>query len=193
MMEVFSTLGVVCSGLETLGIQNCEHWETLSMLSATAQQSLQQLHVALCESRGRESFPQFPNLRKLHVRYLSGTNVMQSVTSLQRAALALTDFRLSSYHCCPVSDVSLQVLSNHASGLEILDLDLQERGFTPTAVVALAKRCSNLKTLTLMCGAGVDDAPVEAFARHCLRLEALQLWGRFTDASLSAVATHCGS
>jgi hypothetical protein len=60
------------------------------------------------------------------------------------------------------------------------------------AVVSLAERCTNLKTLALLCGDTVNHAVVEAFALSCTRLEGLQLWGTFGSASLSAVATHGG-
>jgi hypothetical protein len=192
-MQVFSILGVVCSGIQTLRMERCEHWETLNMLGSAAQQSLQELVVVHCESRGCESFPQFPNLRKLRASYLGGANVaVQSMTRLLGAAPGLTDLRLNSLLWCPINDESLEVLSNHASGLEILELDIQPQRFPPAAVVSLTERCSNLKTLVVRCGNEIEDAAVEAFAVHCPRLEGLQMWGRFSDVSLSAVATHCG-
>jgi hypothetical protein len=192
-MQVFSILGVVCSGIQTLRMERCEHWDTLSMLGSAAQQSLHEVVVAYCESRGCESFPQFPNLRKLRASYLGGANVAaHSMTRLLTATPGLTDLRLNSLLWCPINDESLEVLSNHASGLELLELDIQPQRFAPAAVVSLAGRCSKLKTLILRCGNEIEDAAVEAFAVHCPRLEGLQMWGRFSDASLSAVATHCG-
>jgi hypothetical protein len=192
-MQVFSNLGVVCSGIQTLRMERCEHWETLNTIGSAVQQSLHEVVVAYCESRGCESFPQFPNLRKLRASYLGGANVAaHSMTRLLTATPGLTDLRLNSLLWCPISDESLEVLSNHASGLELLELDIQPQRFAPAAVVSLAERCSNLKTLVVRCGNEIEDAAVEAFAVHCPRLEGLQMWGRFSDASLSAVATHCG-
>jgi hypothetical protein len=192
-MQVFSALEVVCSGIQTLTMEHCARWETLSMLGLTSQLSLRKFLLSHCGSSGCESLPLFPSLRTLHVKYLGDPKVVQSLTSLVRAAPALTDLRLTCFTWNCASDVFLQVLSNHAAGLEILDLHLHEQHFAPAAVIPLAGRCSNLKTLNLLYRGGIDDAVVEAFARHCSRLEALQLRGDFTAASLSAVAVHCGA
>jgi hypothetical protein len=55
---------------------------------------------------------------------------------------------------------------------------MEHHDFKPMAVVSLAERCINLKTLALLCGDKVNDAVVEAFALSCTRLEGLQLWGK---------------
>jgi hypothetical protein len=191
--RVSSAFSVTCSGLQKLRVERCEHWEPQSVLWAAVQLSLQELTITGCVvSRRWESCPPLPNLRRLHGRHLYGTHVIESVAGLLIAAPNVTDFRLSSAVLCPVSDASLQILSNNASQLEILELDIQCQEFTPTAVIPLARRCSNLKMLDLTCGVGVNDAAVEAFALHCSRLEGLQLRGEFTAAALSAVAQHCG-
>jgi hypothetical protein len=191
-VTVFSTLAMACSGIQALRIENCEYWETLSVLGEATLQTLQELVVESCETHDCDSYPQFTNLQKLHVRYLGGVDVKQSVTSLLKAAPNLADLRLSSRVCCPISDEGLHMLSNHAAGLETLELTMERQEFTPAAVVCLAERCSNLKTLVLLYGDGISDVAVEAFALHCRRLEGLQLWGEFTAALLSAVAMHCG-
>jgi hypothetical protein len=135
----------------------------------------------------------FPNLRHLY-----GAEVLQSVTSLLRAAPNVTVLPLSSFVQCLVNDQILQIiLSNHAAGLEIFELSIQlddrSYAFTSAAVVTLAERCSNLKTLDLTCGDAVDATAIEAFALHCGQLEGLQLWKEFTAASLAVVAAQCGS
>jgi hypothetical protein len=192
--RVFSALSLpaACNGLQKLMIERCEHWETLSTLGAAAQRSLQELIMTGCDSRGGESYPPLLNLRRLHVRHLRGARVVESITSSLKGAPNLTDLRLSSAILCPLSDASLQILSKHAVRLEVLELDIGRQEFTPTVVISSARRCSNLKMLDLMCGVGVNDAAVEAFALHCSRLEGLQLRGEFTAAALSAVALHCG-
>jgi hypothetical protein len=192
--RVFSALSLpaACSGLQKLTIERCEHWETLSTVSAAAQQSLQELVMTGCDSRGGESYPPLLNLRGLHVRHLRGARVVESITSPLKAAPNLTDFRLSSAARGPINNESLHILCNQAARLEILELDIQHQEFSPTAVISLAQRCSNLKMLDLTCGVGVSDAAVEAFALHCSRLEGLQLRGEFSAAALSAVALHCG-
>jgi hypothetical protein len=191
-VTVSSTLAMTCSGTQALRIENCEYWETLSVLGEAALQTLQELAVESCETHDCESYPQFTNLQKLHVRYLGGAGAKQSVTSLLKAAPNLTDLRLCSRVCCPISDESLHMLSNHAAGLEVVELTMEHQEFTPAAVVSLAKRCRKLKTLVLLYGDGISDVAVEAFALHCRQLEGLQLWGAFTAALLSAVAVHCG-
>jgi hypothetical protein len=188
IVKVFSTLATSCSDLHRLYIKDCEHWEAVSMLSASAQQSLEELIVAYCDGDCWMSYAQFPNLRKLHVRNTKGTDIIQSVTSLLIAAPNLTDLRLSSFSVCPVDNTSLQVLSSNAAGLKILELSVQRQAFTFAAVVSLAERCSNLKTLALMCGDGVNDLAVEAFALYCSQLEGLQLSGTFTAESLNVVS-----
>jgi hypothetical protein len=191
--RVFSTLVVACSGVQRLELQDCAGWEAVSTLSALAQQSLKELILDCCTSRGWVSRARFANLRKLHVRYLTGMEDVPSVISLLNAAPNLTDFQLWSASVCPINNTSLRILSNHAAALEILVLDSPHQEYSSAAVVSLAERCTNLKTLRLMCGYGVDDAAVEAFARHCSRLEGLQLWGPFSSESLTAVALHCGA
>jgi hypothetical protein len=196
--KVYSTLLVACSGLQKLVIENCNEWETFCTLGAEAQLALQELIVVDCQSIGWKSYPRFPNLRKLHLRHLYGAEVLHSVKSLLRAAPNVTDLRLSSFVQCLVNDEILQtILSNHAAGLEIFELSIQlddrSYAFTSAAVVALAERCSNLKTLDLTCGDAVDATAIEAFALHCGQLEGLQLWKEFTAASLAVVAALCGS
>jgi hypothetical protein len=191
--RISSAFSVTCSGLQKLRIERYQHWEPQSALRAAVQLSLQELIITGCVVSSRwESFPPLPNLRRLHVRHLYGTHVIEPVASLLIAAPNVTDFRLHSAVLCPVSDASLQILSNNVPQLEILELNIQRQEFTHTAVISLARRCSNLKMLDLMCGVGVNDAAVEAFALHCSRLEGLQLRGVFTAAALSGVALHCG-
>jgi hypothetical protein len=191
--RVLSMLALTCSGLQALKIEDCPGWKMVGPLSASVQQSLQDLIVV--NSDGGHSWQPcalFSNLRKVYLSDLEGADVAQSVTSLLNAAPGLTDLRLSSYNqFCPISDESLQVLSNHAAGLDVLELDIQHQEFSPSALASLAERCTNLKTLSLFCGGEVNDTVVTAFARHCLRLEGLQLWGNFSAALLSAVAVHC--
>jgi hypothetical protein len=191
--SVFSTLAAACSGLRVLKMEDCDDWDMVSTLGASVQQSLQNLTIAYCTGRPWESEARFPNLQTLHVRYLNKTDVMQSVICLLKAAPNLTDLRLSSFTYCPINDEGMLILSNHAAGLATLELDIQHQEFTPVAVVSLAERCCNLKTLALLCGNGVNSAAVEAFAVSCLQLEGLQLWGSVTAVSVSAVAMHCGS
>jgi hypothetical protein len=195
MARVLPTLALTCSGLQALEMEDCPGWDMVSSLSASAQQSLQDLIVANSDSgQSWEPCALFSNLRKVYLRDLEGADVAQSVTSLLNAAPRLTDLRLSSYNqFCPISDESLQVLSNHAAGLEVLELDIQRQELSSTALASLAARCTSLKTLSLFCGGEVNDAVVEAFARHCLRLAGLKLWGRFSAVALSAVAVHCRS
>jgi hypothetical protein len=157
-VTVFSTLAMACSGIQALRIENCEYWETLSVLGEATLQTLQKLVLESCGTHDCESYPQFTNLQTLHVGYLGGVGVKQSVTSLLKAAPNLTDLRLSSRVSCPISDESLHMLSNHAAGLEVLELTMEHQEFTPAAVVSLAVRCRNLKTLVLLYGDGISDA-----------------------------------
>jgi hypothetical protein len=176
-------------------MEDCQHWETVGTLNPIAQQSLQELVLGYCDGRW-ESDARFPNLQKLHLRYLTGVEIPPSVTSLLKATPNLTDFRLSSFYESPIDATSLQTLSNHAAGLEVLELTIQQQGFTPAAVTSPAQRCHNLSTLALVCGDGVNHAAVEAFARHCRQLEGLWLSGTLFAVSLSSlpvVALHCGS
>jgi hypothetical protein len=196
--EVYPALSVACSSLRKLVIEKCNEWETFCTLGAEAQLALQELVVEDSQSIGWKAYPRFPNLRKLHLRHLYGAEVLQSVKSLLRASPNVTDLRLSSFVQCLVNDEILQIiLPNHAAGLEIFELSIQlddrSYAFTSTAVVALAERCSYLKTLDLTCGEAVDATAVEAFALHCGQLEGLQLWNEFTAASLAVVAAQCGS
>jgi hypothetical protein len=191
--RVLSTLAGVCDNLEILEIENCQHWEALSTFSALLRRSLQQLTIAYCDGHYWEPCAQFDNLRKLYVQNLYGMNVTQSMTSLLNAAPNLTDLRLSSYTQCPINDECLHILSNHAARLEILELDIEHQVFSPAAVISLAERCIQLKTLALLCGRSVNDTAVAAFALHCDRLEGLQLSDAFTVASLAALGMHCGS
>jgi hypothetical protein len=192
MARVLPTLALTCSGLQALKMEDCPGWKMVSSLSASAQQSLQDLIVVNSDGgQSRQPCALCSNLRKVYLRDLEGADVAQSVTSLLNAA---PDLRLCSYNqFCPISDESLQVLSNHAAGLEVLELDIQRQVFSFAALASLAERCTNLKTLSLFCGGEVNDAVVKAFARHCLRLAGLKLWGNFSAASLSAVAVHCRS
>jgi hypothetical protein len=192
---VFSSLSMDCNALRVLKIENCEPWETLGTLNASAQQTLQELYIDDCHGHGGDPHARFSNLQKLHLKHLSGMDTLQSVTSLLRTTPSLTDLRLASMYECPVDNESLQVLCNHAAGLRFLQLDIDHQRFTPAAVVSLAERCNNLKALALTCGDGVNDAAVEAFALHCSRLEGLRLTGTFTAPSLPSlpsVAMHCG-
>jgi hypothetical protein len=192
MSRVFDMFIAACSGLRELRIEHCSHFETICALRIPVQQSLQVLVVESCTGGHWESPVKFPNLRKLCVRFLDGI-VMQPVTTLLNAAPNLTDLRLSSAVRCPFSDANLQILSNHAANLKILELDIQRQEFTSTAVVSLAESSSNLKMLALACGNGVNDAAVEAFAIHCTQLEGLQMWGKMSAASFSTVVAHRGS
>jgi hypothetical protein len=132
-------------------------------------------------------------LLQLYTGCLNENNVVRSVMNLLRATPNVTDVRLISLYECPINDESLQILSDRAAQLEILKLYIQRQTFTPATVVALAERCTNLKTLSLMCGVGVDGAALEAFARNSTRLEGLQLSGPFSSASLTTVTMHCRS
>jgi hypothetical protein len=191
--KVSSTLAAVCSELQKLEMVQCQRWTTLSTLGSAARMSLQELTIRHCEDDCTESYDQFANLQKLHIRCLHGTDVAMSVTELLITAPNLIDLRLSSLYQCPINDKGLQVLSAHAAWLAILELDIQHQKFTPAALISLAESCTRLKTLALLCGDKVNGAVVEAFALNCGLLDGLKLWGRFTPASLAAVAKHCGS
>jgi hypothetical protein len=193
LAKVFSTFAVACSGLQRLKMENCLCGETVNTLSASAQQSLQQLILLECHDGCWTSYTQLPNLLKLHIKELCGANVIQSVTSLLTASPNLIDLRLSSFSKAPINAMSLLVLSNHAAKLEVLELDMVHQLFTAADVVSLAERCGNLRTLSLVCGRGVTEVAVEAFALHCSRLEALHLLGPLDSTALSAVAMHSGS
>jgi hypothetical protein len=193
LAKVFSTLAVACSGLQRLKMENCLCGETVNTLSASAQQSLQQLILLECHDGCWTSYTQLPNLLKLHIKELCGADVIQSVTSLLTASPNLIDLRLSSFSKAPINAMSLLVLSNHAAKLEVLELDMVHQLFTAADVVSLAERCGNLRTLSLVCGRGVTEVAVEAFALHCSRLEALHLLGPLDSTALSAVAMHSGS
>jgi hypothetical protein len=197
-VHVISAFAAACSGLRKLNTEDCGHRQILKSLSASARQSLCELIVAGrgWESGGGESsgqLPEFPNLRKLYIRWLCGMNAPQSVTDLLTIAPNVTDLRLRCSSLCPMNDECLNVLISRAAALEILELDIERQEFTSAAVISLAERCSNLTTLALTCSDAVNDAAVDEFAHNCLQLEGLLLWGMFTAASLLAVSAHCGT
>jgi hypothetical protein len=187
--KVFLTLAA-CSSIQMLKMENCRCGEATTMLDSSAQQSLQQLIILNCEGCCWAAYAPLPCLQKLHVKLLCETVVIPSITSLLTAAPNLTDLRLSSFFDSLIDDVSLLLLSNHAARLKILELDIPRQAFTTAAVVSLAERCRNLEYLSLLCGEGVNDVAVEAFVRHCTRLEGLRLTGFLNSATLSAVAMH---
>jgi hypothetical protein len=170
--RVFPTFVASHNSLQVLVMEHCQDWGSFA--------------------NSDDGCVQFPHLRNLHIKNLTGDNVVQSVTGLLNAAPGLTDLRLSAYTHCPINDESLQALSKNAARLEILELDIERQDFTSAAVISLAQSCTRLKTLALLCGDKVNDTVVEAFALNCSRLEGLQLSGAFTPAALSAVASHCG-
>jgi hypothetical protein len=185
-------LAAVPAELQILKIEDCRGWAG-SKLSVTAQKSLQKPVLAYSDGTRWTSYAQYPNLRKLYVIDLRGKAVKQTLSTLFNAAPNLIDLRLWAYTQCPINDESLRLLSNHASGLENLELRILPQEFSSTAVVSLAERCGNLITLNLTCGNGVNDAAVEAFALHCSRLEGLQMTGTLNLPPLAAVAMRCGS
>jgi hypothetical protein len=187
---VFSTFAAGCSNLQVLILETCQDWGSVDTHITPAEESQRVSSQALIDDGG---CVQFPNVRSLYIRNVRGANVIQSVNGLLKAAPGVSDLRLkSSNQVCPINDESLHILSNHAVKLQVLELDIQRQEFSSAALVALAERCSDLETLALLCGDMVDHTVVEAFAVNCSRLEGLQLWGLFTTAALSAVATHCG-
>jgi hypothetical protein len=187
---VFSTFAAGCSNLQVLILEACQDWGSVDAHVTPAEESQQELNFGHSDA----GCALFPNLRSLYFRNVRGVNIIQSVNGLLKAAPGVSDLRLkSSNQVCPINDESLQILSYHAGRLEVLELDIQRQQFSSAALVALAERCSNLKTLALLCGDTVNHTVVEAFASNCSRLDGLQLWGLFTTAALSAVATHCGS
>jgi hypothetical protein len=186
---VFSTFAASCSNLQVLILETCQDWGSVKTQITSADEFQQEFSFGYNDG----GCALFPNLRSLYIRNVRGANVIQSVNGLLKAAPGVSDLRLkSSNQVCPINDESLHILSNHAVKLQVLELDIQRQEFSSAAVISLAERCSNLKTLALLCGDTVNQAVVEAFASNCSRLEGLQLWGLFTTAALSAVATHCG-
>ncbi|KAL2506131.1 F-box/LRR-repeat protein 4 [Abeliophyllum distichum] len=92
--------------------------------------------------------------------------------------------------CQSLTDVSLEAVGFHCQSLEFLSLDsefIHDKG-----LLAVAKGCTQLKSLKLECS-NITDEALQAVGSFCLLLELLALYscGQLTDKSLFSIGEGC--
>lgn len=182
---ILSMIGTKCKNLKRIIFKECSSlmgadavFQTnLEALSITAAQIDESLDWSKVELR---------NLRDLSIDGIGSSIVVQEALE---CCSNLVRVRLYS---AIVDDKCLHILAQRAHRLDTLDF-MNCEGYSPAAVIALAKQCSQLRHLEWRVEEATDEEGVTAFLTHCPLLQNLALLGEFTQAIMVAIAMHCGT
>ena len=143
-----------------------------------------------------------PKLELLDVSFLRSNGISDDgVIALAQKCTALKTLRLCGI---PVTDAALLAVAEHCPELQVLSLGdcdhisdvsfLRSNGISDDGVIALAQKCTALKTLRL-CAIPVTDAALLAVAEHCPELRVLSVGGCYhiSDTGVIALVQRCAA
>ena len=113
--------------------------------------------------------------------------------SLQSIAEHCTGLQSLNLDCCrQITDSSIISISTHCTGLKSLNLDGCRR-IEDAGVISISTHCTGLQSLNLELCQLITNASIISISSHCTRLQSLNLDGcsRITDASIISISFHC--
>ena len=123
----------------------------------------------------------------------SGSLTDSAVAAMVRVHAGLVELNFACQE--KLTDVALCAIAKHLPKLELLDVSfLRSNGISDDGVIALAQKCTALKTLRL-CGIPVTDAALLAVAEHCPELRVLSVGGCYhiSDTGVIALVQRCAA
>ena len=123
----------------------------------------------------------------------SGSLTDSAVAAMVRVHAGLVELNFACQE--KLTDVALCAIAKHLPKLELLDVSfLRSNGISDDGVIALAQKCTALKTLRL-CAIPVTDAALLAVAEHCPELRVLSVGGCYhiSDTGVIALVQRCAA
>ena len=125
----------------------------------------------------------------------SGSLTDSAVAAMARVHAGLVELDFAYQH--KLTDVALCAIAKHLPKLELLNLSYAGAGdneISDGGVIALAQKCTALKTL-LLCGIPVTDAALLAVAEHCPELQVLTVddCEDISDTGVIALVQRCAA